>query len=357
MRDGTVRSGWIQGGGYVTGSADHPNDLGTYYRSGGAIDAPEGHWLGSKSVGADRMFRDPFEGKGQPPLNENQENLNYWPVEESQSKATLTSSNPACQGGVCRPGNYYAVERLADGTFRATGKPIVVDTNVSFGGSTFGDYAFFGGLRVARGTTTFGPGRYVMAGVLDSSTDSVFWADNGVKLYGGTAENSDAGRIFVLTDSTYGGQLDDTVAGIRSRVANMGWNQLGFGSTELQAGANNNSEVRMYGLNRSAVPDSLTEFAPVLMWQDQQNSEMARGSSTPTTAEPSEKLSMWANQRTRFGGIVYQPQGAYVIVHAGAGYQGPLRIISGAMEVSGSAELNLESPQTPITYMTAALIE
>jgi len=231
----------------------------------------------------------------------------------------------------------------------------------------------------SRYSVNFGSGRYVMAGVKNSDTDAVFATSTGVNIQGGTAEGSDPGRLFILTDGSYGGQLDAVRAGITnmSKTSHVLTDQtapvtapptLGYGYTDIQSGNDPKSSMELYGLDRqqvAAISDELKEFAPLLIWQDKNNSN-AEGRYWNGRSDPgalgAQRLSMWANSRTKWGGLIYQPRGAWVIVHGGkAGekdrYEGALRIISGAMEVSGSADVTLTTPSTPTTYTTAALIE
>jgi hypothetical protein len=152
------------------------------------------------------------------------------------------------------------------------------------------------------------------------------------------------------------------------------WAELGFSQSFFRAGANNNSRLVLYGLNENnaSMPEELQPFGPILIWQDQANSYVEYTSTgqvdtscgtinspctnTPTS-EDSPRLELHANQQSHFGGIIYQPRGSWTNVQAAPGYTGPLRIISGAMEVQGSGTLTLTSPSIPLTRLVAALVE
>jgi hypothetical protein len=54
---------------------------------------------------------------------------------------------------------------------------------------------------------------------------------------------------------------------------------------------------------------------------------------------------------------VYQPRGAWTQIQAAPGYTGPLRIITGAMDIQGSGNLTLTSPTFPVTNLVASLVE
>ena len=221
LNSGVRRSGWIKGGGEVTGLETSPDDLTTYLRNDGdgnigGIDAPDGQWHGATAYRPDgRMFEDPFQDKGQPPISPS--TTRYWPVVETKNgvSGVLDSTNPACSGGICQPGNYYAVKASADGnSYYPTGDPIEINSSLNFRNGMLGptdqkDFVFFGGVQMnsgGKGNTVvdFGSGRYVMAGVKSSGAD-VFATANGVTLTGGTGEGSDPGRLVVLTDTSYNG--------------------------------------------------------------------------------------------------------------------------------------------------------
>jgi hypothetical protein len=253
----------------------------------------------------------------------------------------------------------------------------VLGQNLNFGGGNFGRFVIFGGLNVGTQTVNFGPGEYVLAGTTDSSM-LVWNTDNKATVTGGTGENSDAGRIFILTDGSYNGALDS--------VRPAGMPQLGFGGWGAKSGNNAQSNIQLFGLNPADanVPTALTHYGPVTIWQDMRNSTvkynltdplhstyygdvdwLSCGSghtrdnpcSTGLPADNREKVEFWAGAAGRFGGIVYQPRGAYTVIHATPTDSGPLRIVTGAMDLQGSGRLTLTGPLTPYTRTVAALVE
>ena len=387
-------AGWIQGGGWV----ESPY---TYVRTGGWVDpepnVPGSPWRTVVSNEPDGdAFYDPLRGKGQPPLYPNQANLPYIGVPRGgggryllDETATLPDGSLACPGGVCPPGNYYAYDTAKDGSRTAVGAPITITGTIEFRGATpgsgfgaFGDYVFFGGLAINQGASvTMGPGRYVFAGVNTAYTDTVLNMDNRAWVTGGAGEGSDAGRVLILTDSSYDHMLD---AARDNFPITKSWTSLQFGKAGIKSGNNDDSRVQLYGLNAqdndvksttaNAIGYKLDEFAPAVIWQDQKNSNVKYTDDgyidttscgagydldNPCTnpESPSRQLDLWASQYAAYGGYIYQPRGAWTVVQAGPGYEGPLQIVSGAMKLQGSGDLTLTGPSRPILRYVAALVE
>ena len=355
-----VDAGKISGGGTVISPF-------TYIRTGGDIDARVGSWVAEPTNRPDGgMFYDPFRDRPQPPIAPSTTNI---PVPVTNQGALISASNvTACSSGVCPPGNYYAIN---PNTGQATGEKLEIADDVTFGGSGFGDYVFFGGMEVGQADVTFGPGRYVFAGVANSSTP-VFDMDNKAFLRGGTSQGSDAGRMFILTDSSYEGRLDTTVANIPNKT----WSTLEFGKAAIKSGNNAGSGVELFGLDTA---NPLVEAAglsdyPVVIWQDRLNSRVkyeydgdldlsCNGGSgsinNPCTNadSPTRQLELWATPKTKYGGVIYQPRGAWTLLQASGNYTGALQIITGALKTQGSGNLTLTSPSTPVTRFVAALVE
>ncbi|MGE5646410.1 MAG: pilus assembly protein TadG-related protein [Acidobacteriota bacterium] len=354
-RGGILMASNDRAAGYINGSGTVTAPF-TYIRTGGDIAGKTGQWQDPPENRPDGSgFYDPFRGMGQPPLNPNQASLPYIAV----PGGTLSCAS------VCQPGNYYATSNG-----RPSGQPITIAGDGSFangatGSTAFGDYVFFGGLSIGHATVNFGPGRYVLAGALSGK---LLWdSSNQAQLYGGSATNPDAGRIFILTDSSYGGALSAVAAAVPG-----GLPALTFGGTEFKAGSNSKSKVDLYGLNPEStlLPANLANFAPVVMWQDQANSNVKYTSSgdidtscgsldKPCTnpTSPARELNFWAGQDAHWGGAIYQPRGAWSVVHATPGYKGALQIVTGAMDLQGSGDLELTSPTHPIERYVAALVE
>jgi Flp pilus assembly protein TadG len=314
-------------------------------------------------------FQDPKQGIGQPPMNSGQASKPYIPV----LGGTLTT---AICNGPCGSGNYYATDTNGN----ATGLPITLSSGVTFNGGSFGDFVFFGGINSNGSTVNFGPGRYFLAGTLPGNNPVVFNNSN-TTLVGGNG--SDAGRILVLTDAYYHG--DSTMAAVVAGIPNKQWQAPGqsgslpvmqFGEADFKSG-NNGASITLYGLNpdNGNVPDELSKFTPVVVWQDQHNSYVqydstgtpmvgkgCGGSSatggcpnTPPSAN-SPKLTLWAGSQDTWGGAVYQPRGAWAELHGGASGTGSIMLVTGAIEFGGGAGLVVGSPVGPLTTLTATLV-
>ena len=380
LSSNTSQAGLIQGRGRV----DSPS--GTRIRGGG-VNAPPGQWevWPPKIEGDGSPFWDPMRGKGQPPIYPN---ANYIPVPIVSNKATLSSTNPLCPGGVCPPGNYYAAEVpkgcVNPSCMIPTGDPIEIGGNVTFGGSSgtlFPTYVFFGGLTMGQSRVEFGSGEYVFAGVKDPSRTSVFNTDNKTLLIGGTGENVDAGRVLIFTDSSYEGRLYNARTGIPN-FSNSLWSSLQFGDASVKSGNNAGSHVELYGLYKldpAVIDAGLQEFAPLVMWQDQLNSNVkyvtdAFGHSTGqidiscggaypldtpcmNPESPYRQLEIWSTPYAKYGGVIYQPRGSWTWLQAAGDYVGPLQLISGALNTTGVGNLTLTGPMIPMTVWVTALVE
>jgi hypothetical protein len=321
----------------------------TQVREGGAVDAgaSPGGWPFSNVPDGSR-FNDPMRDKDQPALNPNQHTLPYIAVPGGNLTGLI------CPGNICPPGNYYATTvRNVGGvnTTFASGQPLQIPDGAafSFAGGSFGDFVFFGGLRVGAAAIDFGPGRYVMAGVLVEN-DPVFETTLNTLLTGGTSETSDAGRVFILTDSSYGGKLDTTVGGMPTT---RDWPTLPYGRAIIRSGDRDGTHTALYGLNPldASLPENLKSFGPVLIWQDQLNAYPDRaGFESPG-------LVLQTSAPATFGGVIYQPKGAWTEIQTGSDYSGPLRFVTGALLLQGNARLTLNHPAIALTRMTAALVE
>lgn len=379
-------AGYIKGTGMVDTPVTHIRDVGGpnqgyHLNSGSAL------WTGVvDNAAAD--YEDPFrERGGNPPVGSTS---NLWPV----PNGVLSAANMplACPGGVCQSGNYFAIGpgTCPNGTgicTLATGNPITIAQDISFNGGQFGEFRFFGGLKITGTgnvtTVTFGPGRYVLAG---TKSESVPLIDNSTKtwLQGGSYANPDAdlGRIFILTDSSYGGQLNDRVSQIAASypLDPVGWlgGKLGFAPSDLKSGkAGGDSYVELVGLSKVHEGDldayGLKQYTPVVIWQDQANSyvkytdglvDTSCGSldqpcynSYPAPPSLAPQLSIWATESAKLAGAIYQPRGAWTILQGSGKYQGPLQIISGAIASVGTSDVTLVGPTNPIVRYVTALVE
>jgi hypothetical protein len=330
------------------------------------------------------IFKDPFRGKGQPPPP---------PANGPRCAVPLGDLNTYCASGTCGPGNYFAVNKSG----QATGDPLVLSANVRFGaggtcdaGSSnpggFGEYVFFGGFDFGSVTANFEPGRYVLAGAKQGSPPTL-WSlrtqsnlQDNTPLAGGNAQqNTDAGEIFIFTDTSYPGLW------IPSEVQPIA-SQLNFGVADLQAGgAAGKTEMNLHGLNaaHASVPTELKTFAPVLFWQDQQNSTVqytpggyidcgqsqesspacAAGYSldNPKTTginNGSPEMNLHSTPSTHLYGVVYQPRGAWVIFHGSQGQMiAPMQVITGSVSLRGGPTMSLQPLGNPIRRQVVALVE
>ncbi|HSB15480.1 MAG TPA: hypothetical protein VLE22_13570, partial [Bryobacteraceae bacterium] len=79
------------------------------------------------------------------------------------------------------------------------------------------------------------------------------------------------------------------------------------------------------------------------------------GGATPPSDSP--QLQIWATPFAKFKGLIYQPRGAWTVVQAAGDYDGPLRIVSGALELQGTGRLTLNGESPPIINYVTALVE
>ena len=343
-----------------------------------------GTWNGAiENQGDGPSFNDPMRNLGQPPLTSS--SLTPRPVPQGTLNGSVIDPSTGlamCPGGVCPSGDYFATKGPGDPCPNcASGQPITVSTNLSFAGGSFGDFVFFGGLNVSNvpiGAVDFGPGRYVMVGGFNVQ---------GSTVTGGSG--TDAGRLFILTDSNY--------PGLTTQVSQVtGWLSTNGASTSTSTVSSilyapstlsPNSMMTLWGLDATrtlpsdtnAQGSSLSNFGPLLMWQDQQfsdvtytsNGNVATSSScggggtldspctqTPSTQSPTMQpsLSFGASQSTALHGIVYQPRGSYLQILPST-VVGALQIITGALDIQNYSTLLMFPMSTPPKMQVVALVE
>lgn len=321
-------------------------------------------------------FSDPFAGVPQPPAPTG---LPDHPVPLGVITGTLFGPPT-----VLPPGNYYATLPIL-GT--PTGLPITITGNVIFsdGASTpcggFCNYVFYGGVVDALGTMTFSPGEYVFAGAqpvaggpgvgLTGAVGVSTVMKDLTPLSGGKiTQNTDAGEIFVFTSSQYPGLQ------LPAAIANSG---LSF--PQVQAGFMGGVEpqITLHGLNKNSpnLPASLLPYAPVLIWQDRANTtlkytpngllDMSCGGicSNVLSVPGSQEMIMMASQNggnpgTNLFGTIYGPRGSWLTVLGvlpGDTVAGPLQIISGALQMTLNASLNVDPLPNPPSKLIAGLIQ
>jgi Flp pilus assembly protein TadG len=320
-------------------------------------------------------FRDPMRGKGQPPVPTG---LPDHPVPGGVIIGSLLGG-----ATVLPPGNYYSTNPL---TGTPLGTPVTVTGNVVFSdGNTppcggFCNYIFYGGVVVgALGTTTFAPGRYVFAGAqpvaggpavaLMANASAV--VKDMTPLVGGQAtQNSDAGEIFIFTDSNYPGLK------LPAAIADSG---LSFPQVTAGFQGLTGFTVTLHGLNgsNSSVPSDLQDFSPVLFWQDQANTTLSYNSdgslNTSCGSVCTHILSVPGSQQMIIGasqvggqagvnlyGTIYAPRGAWTTllgVLPGDTIRGPLQLITGSLQMAVNTTLDVTPLPNPMTRMTVSLIQ
>ncbi|MEN6534867.1 MAG: pilus assembly protein TadG-related protein [Bryobacteraceae bacterium] len=365
-------AGFISGGGTVDSAG------GTYIRDDGwyFIGSASGSWTIPPVQQQDNeIFWDPYEGMAQPPLTTR--HLTNIAVPNGELSSVMSTY---CQNG-CPSGNYFAVaapKNCKDCDPVATGDPIVItqNMNVTFDGGTFGEFYFYGGLEIAGSQVNFGPGRYVFAGTKDPRAE-LLNVDNASTLLGGNG--SDLGRLFILTDSQYPG-LSEQIAtfGYTRQWGGTDGQTLTFAKSSIQAGNTADSYISLYSLSQgigTAIP-SLEGYEGFMIWQDRRNSYVHYRdnytyvdetcgdlnhpcynynlSGYPALGSTSPQLELWATPYSHFDGVIYQPRGAWTRLQAAGNYNGPLRIVSGALLTGGSGILELTGPTVQtVTYVTA----
>jgi hypothetical protein len=321
-------------------------------------------------------FSDPFAGLPQPPAPTG---LPDHPVPLGVITGSLFANSPT----VLPPGNYYATLPLL-GT--PTGTPIVITGNVIFSDGAanpcggFCNYTFFGGIVTgALATTTFAPGRYVFAGaqplaggpgVALTIGASAVIKDMTPLSAGQITPNTDAGEIFIFTSSQY--------PGLTLPVA---ISQSGLTLPQAQAGlmAGVEPQITLHGLNKNSpnLPASLLPYAPVLIWQDRANTTLKYTSnglldtscggicSNILSVPGSQEMILMASQNngnpgTNLFGTIYGPRGSWLSILGvlpGDTVAGPLQIVSGALQMTLNASLNVNPLPNPPSRLIAGLIQ
>jgi len=146
----------------------------------------------------------------------------------------------------------------------------------------------------------------------------------------------------------------------------------------------------------SNVPADLKKFSPVVMWQDQRNSNVpytAGGNidttnctggtldnpcygildnnprvypasngieyydGTVTAWGSRRELEIWASSHFKMYGAVYQPRGAWAVIHSGSAESGPIQLVSGAYFMGGGPDVTLRGLPNPVTSLGVVLVE
>lgn len=350
------------------------------------------------------QFQDPMAGLGQPPLPSAPLNtyvvvggdLSSSPI--FQLTGTTNVANQATNygggGSPTLPSGNYVAASWAPGcgpgkcsSVNLSGNPLTISNAVTFSGSAFGTYMFYGGLSISSGSTlNMGAGEFVVVGGL---------TDDGI--LNNAAASGSAGQIIISTGTSGAVQgsfpnLTNTAAGnlypglitqlnSNQLLASMGSaDDLAFAQTTLFKSADGTSDPSGLNPGGSGFPTSgtltnptgadISQFGGVVFWQDQANSAIAYTSSgnisggvnSPNfTSYPTQpNINFHAQGDASMIGVFYQPRGASItsIGHGNTGdISGNLTIITGQFESNGGGGLNLSPIPIPLKKRIIALIE
>jgi hypothetical protein len=187
---------------------------------------------------------------------------------------------------------------------------------------------------------------------------------------GQIAANTDAGEIFIFTSSQFPGLV------LPAAISNSG---LSFPQVQAGLMAGVEPQITLHGLNKNSanLPAALLPYAPVLIWQDRANTtlkytangllDMSCGGicSNILSVPGSQEMVLMASQNggnagTNLYGTIYGPRGSWLTVLGvlpGDTIAGPLQIISGALQMTLNASLNVNPLPNPPSRLIAGLIQ
>ena len=138
-------------------------------------------------------------------------------------------------------------------------------------------------------------------------------------------------------------------------------------------------QITLHGLNKSSanLPSSLKNYAPVLIWQDRANTTLkytsnglldtsCGGICSNTLSVPgSQEMILMASQSggraaTNLYGTIYGPRGSWLTILGvlpGDTVAGPLQVITGALQMSLNATLDVNPVPNPPSRLIAGLIQ
>ncbi len=308
-------------------------------------------------------FEDPFDEKGDPP----RPSLSTGFGKPGGLISGVSPSQGVCESYTLVPPGYYYATNPQNG--KPTGDRLRFDGCVRFVTSTtdpnsntygFGDYVFFGGAEfLTNSYVQVAPGRYIMAG---TSSDYVFQTNNKSVLTDEQPVNQEAnnaGQLFVFTDLSY----FDGVA-LPADIQDIA-NSLHFGAIEFKTGSNDGSLVNLHGLNAERLPagmEALQSWAPVLFWQDPQNSRCGDPFDYQTACTENNytwsDITITASPLAHLYGAIYQPRGSTFMVHSTGMLTGPIQLITGQLAVGeGSPQIQFSRLEHPLKMRVVALVE
>ena len=276
--------------------------------------------------------------------------------------------------------------------------------------SSYPSYIFHGGLNVnnpnnpSNTTVSFEQGQYVMDGRLTDTSwvnnvAPVFLVDNlGASVtttLNQASTNTAAGQMFIFTapQSTAQASIPNySYPGLSTQInafpeLQTATANLMQGKAEIRPDA---GSVTLNGANNSsgALPTPLSPYDGILFWQDRRNSTVlyktdgSYNCAPPFTACTKSQTQYQADRmidnvesteeeigtnsgKITLNGTIYQPRGGILEICAncgtGSGGSGnltsALQVISGALTLQGSINVNLTIPTRPFRRTVAALIE
>jgi len=264
------------------------------------------------------------------------------------------------------PGVYVAGEyRVSGGVpiFSLANRPVRLDNVVFDNGGQPGNWVFLGGLHVggppgSQATATFAPGTYVVAGGPNGAALTIRNADvtdNGGGSYGElflvtrpdyVADSSspisssnpillDPTDIFQVQPWGFNGPLP----GASAETAFAPAAAYPFGKMELKSGQGNGT-ISLTGLKGpmpctpgACSPSNGEEsylYRPAVIWQDRRNAFNA-AATMESNAAAIEGLN----------GLIYMPRGSLITMTGGGAKTGLAKVIAGAIQLQGKADVTL----------------
>ncbi len=283
------------------------------------------------------------------------------------------------------PGVYVSIMNTVTG-WQLTGEPIKITGPTTFAG---GDYIFLGGVDIGGAEVNFGNGGvFTIAGVKptpNGSAGTAFTIAENAKVIDNGAVSSNKGELFLLTRPDYGVAdgyptlLDPTksytiqpltAAGgafggaVVRPFAPLGTPATGglldYGNAELKAGATDKANVNLHGVRgaRTCDPGScpspsmeelISVYQPMFLWQDRQTRPHQ------TKNDPG-LIHAHAGLLQGTDGIFYQKRGSLFELQAAPNSVIQAKLITGALDVQGSGNLDLPPLSNPLLITIVALV-
>lgn len=247
-----------------------------------------------------------------------------------------------------------------------------------------GTWIFLGGLTMSQSTVEFAQGAVVIAGAPPQGGGHILTVDRSNVSDGG---GGTYGEFFLLTKPDYRPDSSSPVSASNpllldpatppmmvqpwgtngplpalpaatsfAAVANPGSTYDNFGDVDFKSGVGNgNTDLtglkgRPFcepGLCASPVADAVNNeyflYQPAILWQDRRNAFSATA-----------KISADANAFSGLKGLVYQPRGSLLELHAGGDNDGSYQVITGAVSISGNATITMV-PVVPVPTLTTTV--